>query len=180
MPPTTSPKAQRPRAQLGESDMDMKKATKLLHTLGGIGLTGAIVTHIILLSIAPEPTSLVAYAAIREAAAVLSRWLLLPSLTLVLISGLWSMAVHPPFRDTGWVLAKLLLGLSIFEGSLVSIQGPAERAARQAAAALAGEIDPATLPGPMDDEWGALWVVLSIALANVVLGVWRPRFSRRR
>jgi len=107
---------------------------------------------------------------------LLSRWLLLPSLTLVLISGLWSMAVHPPFRDSGWTLAKLLLGLSIFEGSLVSIQGPAERAARAAQAALAGKIDPATLPGPLDGEWGALWVVLTIAVANIVLGVWRPNW----
>ncbi len=158
----------------------MKKATKILHTLAAVGFTGAIAAHILLLSIAPEPTSLVAYATIREAVALLSRWLLLPSLTLVLISGLWSMAVHAPFRDSAWVLAKLLLGLSVFEGSLVSIQGPAERAARAAQAALAGELDPATLPGPREDEWGALWVVLTIAIANIVLGVWRPQWRRRR
>jgi hypothetical protein len=40
---------------------------------------------------------------------------------------------------------------------------------------LAGEIDPATLAGELGTRRTTLWVFLAIAMANIVLGVWRPR-----
>jgi hypothetical protein len=40
---------------------------------------------------------------------------------------------------------------------------------------LAGEIDPATLAGELGTRRATLWVFLAIAMANIVLGVWRPR-----
>ncbi len=157
----------------------MKKAMKFLHTLGAIGLTGAIAVHLILLDSAPAPSSLAEYTAVRTSIAAVATWMLLPSLALVLLSGLMAIAAHPEFGSAGWVGAKVLLGLAIFEGTLVSIQGPAVRNAEAAAAALAGDMEAAALPGLIHSEWGALWVVLVVCIANILLAVWRPRMSRR-
>ncbi|MEQ8858858.1 MAG: hypothetical protein RIC56_09440 [Pseudomonadales bacterium] len=158
----------------------MKKALKLLHTLGAIGLTGALIVHLMLLAQLPHLETLAEQAALRESIATVARWLLLPSLTVVLACGLLSLAAHPPFREARWVWMKALLGLSVFEGTLVSIQGPAVRNAELTARALSGELDPARLAGMMHSEWGALWVILTVAVANVVLGVLRPSLRRRR
>jgi hypothetical protein len=73
---------------------------------------------------------------------------------------------------------KLVSGLIVFKGVLFSIQGPAEKEAELSAGVLAGQMDPAVLGSLTTGEWGALWVIMAVATANVVLGVWRPRLSR--
>ena len=66
----------------------------------------------------------------------------------------------------------------VFEGGFVGIQGPMQEEARRSAAALRGEIDPATLTGALAAERNTLWVILAVAVLNVVLGIWRPRILR--
>lgn len=107
-------------------------------------------------------------------------WLLLPTQALVLVSGLWSMAITRAFHNAGWVLAKLALGVVMFTGVPLSVQGPVQTEAALSARALGGVLDPAVLGTVMHNEWAAVWVVLPIATGNVVLGVWRPKVSRRR
>jgi hypothetical protein len=46
--------------------------------------------------------ALVAYAAVRSAIAALVKWLLVPSLALVLVSGLLAIALNRAYRDAGW------------------------------------------------------------------------------
>jgi hypothetical protein len=53
-----------------------------------------------------------------------------PSLALVLISGLVSMIVHTPFQNAGWVWLKALLGFPLFVGTLITIDGLAQPWAR--------------------------------------------------
>ncbi|MGB5202462.1 MAG: hypothetical protein WBN68_19320 [Sedimenticolaceae bacterium] len=156
----------------------MRPLLKFLHTMGAIGMIGAMASLLILLTFTPEPSSLNEYARIRMAMGGIAEWLLLPSLGLALFSGLWSMGYTASFHNAGWVWAKLALGVVMFEGTLLAVQGPAQREAELSARALAGELDPAELGGAMAAEWGSLWVVLGVATANVVLGVWRPKFSR--
>ncbi|MFK7912612.1 MAG: hypothetical protein AB8B93_01750 [Pseudomonadales bacterium] len=158
----------------------MKKASKFLHTMGSIGLLGGIACYIILLSVAPPMSEIESYHAIRVGIDKIARWLLLPSLTIMLTSGLAAVAIHAAFREQRWVWCKILLGLSMFEGTLVSIQGPAQHAAKITAQALAGQIEVARIPELIHDERGALWVVGTLAVINVVLGVWRPRLKRRK
>ncbi|MFY9975875.1 MAG: hypothetical protein WAK53_16580 [Chromatiaceae bacterium] len=159
----------------------MRRFLKFLHTMGTIGLMGALAALLVLLAALPDPTtSLSEYASLRTAMGGIAAWLLLPSLALVLVSGLWSMAITRAFHNAGWVLAKLALGVVMFKDVLLSVQGPVQTEAARSAQALAGELDPAVLGTVMHNEWAAVWVVLLIATANVVLGVWRPKFSRRR
>lgn len=153
----------------------MKRLLKFLHTLGAIGLTGALAAYIILLGTAPEPSSLAEYATVRQSIAAIGKWLLLPSLLIVLTSGLLAIAAHTPYLNARWTWLKAVLGLSMFEGTLVGIQGPAEHAATITDKALAGAIDPARVPELLHDEWRTLWFILALALANVAIAIWRPR-----
>jgi hypothetical protein len=158
----------------------MRRTIKFLHTMGAIGIMGAMAALIILILVAPPTEALAAYAQNRAAMGAIAEWLLLPSLGLVLFSGLWSMAVTTAFHNAGWVWVKLASGILVFKGTLLSIQGPAQKEAALSAAVLAGDADPAVLGLSAGEEWGTLWVIMAIAVANVVLGVWRPRFGRRR
>lgn len=156
----------------------MRRLLKFLHTMGAIGMIGAMAALIVLLSFTPEPSSLAEYARMRMAMGGIAEWLLLPSLGLALVSGLWSMAFTPAFHNAGWVWVKLALGVLMFEGTLMAVQGPAQKEAALSASALAGELDPALLGAAMQAEWASLWVIIGVATANVVLGVWRPKFTR--
>ena len=73
---------------------------------------------------------------------------------------------------------KLATGVLMFEGGLVYIQGPMQEEAERSASALSGQLDPAELGQTLGPEQGSLWILLGVATANVVFGVWRPRLSR--
>ena len=86
----------------------MRKTLKFFHTLASCGLIGALLGYMIILTKAPQDT-LNAYADLRQSIALLSNYLLLPSLAIALITGLLSMAVHRPFQDMRWAWVKALL-----------------------------------------------------------------------
>ncbi len=163
-----------------ETNMSMRKFLKFLHTVGAIGLAGALFVQLLMLLNMPSPESLAAYAAARGQMGVVAQWMLFPSLAMVLVSGLLSMAWTNAFHGAGWVWMKLALGISVFEGTLIAIQGPAKREAALAAQALIGEADPALLAATAGSEYKATLVILGVAVANVVLAVWRPKFGRSR
>jgi uncharacterized membrane protein YgdD (TMEM256/DUF423 family) len=119
----------------------MKPLLKFLHELGAIGVIGALGAYVILLLAAPAhaPTE---YAVVRQAIAAIANWMLLPSLAVVLISGLLAIAAHRPFMDARWVGVKALLGLSMFEGTLVAVAANARRGAELSAQAVANGGDP--------------------------------------
>ncbi len=158
---------------------NLRRTLKFLHSVGGAGMIGALGAMLALLTVTPDPTSLEEYAVMRQAIGQVAKYLLFPSLAVVLVSGLFAMAANPGFHNAGWAWAKLGLGIIMFEGTLFSVQGPAERMALETQRALAGEVDPATLEAMVVGEWGSLWVILSVAVANVALAIYRPRFSRK-
>ena len=152
---------------------------KFLHTIGAVGLMGAMASLLVLLSMAPPPTSLAAYASIREAMGGIATWILFPSLGLTLIAGLVAIAYSRVYQNAGWVWLKAASGILIFEGCLVGVVGPIQQEAEQSAKALAGELDPTILALSLGSERNTLWVLLAVATANVVVGIWRPRLMKR-
>lgn len=156
----------------------MRKLFKFLHTAGTAGMAGGIIAYLVVLAHAPEITNLEAYLKVRESIAFLASGIVVPSMTVVLASGLLAMAIHRPFHDAPWVLIKAVSGILIFEATLASIDSPAKRALAATERALSQEIDAAELAALVRDEWVALWVILGLAAANVALGIWRPRFRR--
>ena len=148
--------------------------------MGAVGLMGAIASLIVLMAVAPPPTSLAEYAVMNGAMAAIATWIFFPSLAVTLIAGLLAIAVNPAFHNAGWAWAKLASGVLIFEGGLVSVLGPIQEAAKQSASALAGQLDPATITGAYGAERNALWMLLAVTTANIVFGIWRPRLMRDR
>ena len=114
----------------------------------------------------------------RGAMGSIATYVFFPSLGLTLVAGLLAIGLHRGFHDAGWAWAKLAAGILMFESGFVGVLGPMQAEAERSARALAGQIDPATLAGSLGAERGTLWVLLAVATANVVLGIWRPRLTR--
>jgi hypothetical protein len=66
----------------------------------------------------------------------------------------------------------------IFEAGLARVIGPIQEEAKRSAAALAGQLDPALITGSYGAERGTLWLLLVVAMVNIILGIWRPRLTR--
>jgi hypothetical protein len=155
----------------------LRRLLKFLHTLGAIGLMGSMACLAALISVAPSPTSLAAYASMLGAMAHILSWIFLPSLVATLIAGLLAIAVNYAYHEAGWAWIKAGTGILIFEGGL-HVLGPIQEEAKRSASALAGPLDPTTLAKLFDAERNTLWVLLAVSAANVALGVWRPRLPK--
>jgi hypothetical protein len=151
---------------------------KFLHTIGAIGLMGAMACLIVLLGFVPRPASLPEYALMSAAMGGIVTWIFLPSLALTLIAGLIALALNRAYHSAGWAWAKLATGILVFEWGFTVVLGPLQEEADVSARALAGKVDPATLAASVGNERYSLWVLLAVAVANVVLGIWRPRLTR--
>ena len=158
----------------------MRQSIKFLHTIGAIGMMGAMACLVAMLGVLPEPARLAEHAALRGAMGTIATWILLPSLALTLVAGLLAMAASRGYQNAGWAWIKLATGVLVFEAGFSGVVGPLQDEAERSHQALAG--DPAALTGlaqTLPAERGTLWVLLAIAALNVVLGVWRPRLRRR-
>ncbi len=156
----------------------INRLLKALHEVGAVGVMGSLATVLLLSSTAPTD-SLAGYAAVRRGIALISQWLLVPSLGLTLVSGLLAIAATPAYQNAAWAWVKALFGIGMFEGILVTVGGSARRAADLSALAATGQGDPALLAQVLRTERGALWLMLSLSLLNIILAVWRPRLFPR-
>lgn len=157
----------------------MRKPLKILHTLATCGIVGALVSYMVVLIEAPQNTA-AQYADVRQTIDAICRLILLPSLAVVLVSGLLAMAVHRPFQEMRWAWIKALLGIGMFESTLAIVQAKAKYAAEMAPKIAAGSESAATLAAALTSEWTSLGAILALSIANVVIGVWRPRFQLTR
>ena len=157
----------------------MRKAMKILHTLAAAGLLGGLAVYMLLLVVAPQDTP-AAYADLRISIAAISNYLLLPSLAVVLLSGIASMVLHDPYLHKGWAWLKAASGILMFKGILTIVGAKADYASTVAQRVAEGEVAAEVLERALTYEWATLGVMLALSVANVVVGVWRPRLERGR
>jgi hypothetical protein len=155
-----------------------RKTMKILHELGAVGVLGSLAACLVLVATAPTESP-VAYAAVRQGIAEISKWLLVPSLAITLISGLGAIAGSDAYINAGWPWIKALSAIAMFEGTLLTVAANARRAAELSAQAVQGAGDPALLAAALRSEWGGLWMMIALSVANVLIAVWRPT-SRAR
>lgn len=156
----------------------MRRLMKFLHTIGAVGLMGAMTCLVVLLGFLPKPALLSEYAMMTGAMGGIVTWIFLPSLGLTLIAGLLAIALNRAYHSAGWAWAKLATGVLIFEWGFTAILGPMQEEAELSARVLAGEADASALAVSLGAERSSLWVLLAVAAANVMLGIWRPRLTR--
>ena len=121
------------------------------------------------------------HAVVRWGIFTLSQWLLLPSLVLVLLSGLATFGLHRAFHDAPWAWMKAVLTVAVLEGTLVAVQGPARRAAELSQKLADGEPTvAAALDEALRHERGGLWVIMGLCALNIGLAIWRPKFRWMR
>ncbi len=156
----------------------MRQVLKFLHELSAIGVVGALAAHIVLVWTA-DPASLQGYIAVRNGIDAVCKWILMPSLAVVLISGLLAIVATRGYMDARWPWIKALLGISMFEGTLGAVVANAKRGSQFTEKVASGAADPQALAEVLRSEWIGLWTIMALALANVAIGVWRPRFALR-
>lgn len=149
----------------------MRRLLKFLHSVGAAGLIGAVAALAIVLMLAPESIQILA------ATSKIAVWIIGPSIVLTVITGLLAMVATPAFQDVGWVWAKAATGILILQAGLHVI-GPIQEEAKRAAGAVASGADPAGAARLLEAEVNTLWVLLAVSVANIALGVWRPRFPQ--
>jgi hypothetical protein len=156
----------------------VRQLLKALHEIGAIGTLGSFAACIVLLA-SSSSESLVARAAVLQGIASIAKWLMVPSLAIVLVSGLLAIAATEAYKNAAWAWVKALLGIGTFEGTLLTVGASARHAAELSVLAAAGRGDTIELGQVLRTEWGGLWIMAVLALVNIVLAVWRPRFYRR-
>lgn len=147
---------------------------KILHSVAACGMIGGLACYLVLLVVG-VPETPAAYADLRSSISVISNYVILPSFVLVAASGLLSMVVHEPFISKGWVWLKAMTGILLFEGVLGIVGSKASIAEQKAAEIAAGTAPTDALDSLIALEWGTLAIVMAVSMANVILGVWRPR-----
>ncbi len=152
---------------------------KLLHVVGAVGIAGGLAAFMLILTHGPAPDAIDAYATVRRSAAIVSSWIIVPGMGLTLISGLLALAVHRPFRRARWVWVKTASGLAIVALIVASVDVTARSAADLAARAASGNIAIADLRAAIQDPWLAWWLLLALAVVNIIMAVWRPRLGQR-
>ncbi len=157
----------------------MRRLIKFLHTIGACGLIGAIACLLVIMSFPTPPTSVAEYASIRGAIAKIATWIFFPSFSLALIAGMLAIAVNRAYHDAGWAWVKLATGILLFAGSF-QVLGSIQDEAKRSASALADQLNPEPISSSFGAERSVLWVLLAVSIANVVLGIWRPRLTQIR
>jgi hypothetical protein len=152
----------------------LRLGAKTLHDMASIGFGGALAACLVINQVASRDTA-AEFAAARLAYASIAQYLLVPSMFVVVVSGLIALAATQAYAAAGWAWVKALLGLSVFEATLVVV-GSKERQAEIVAAFA----DPAALDTLLRSERNTLWLLIALSAANVVLAVWRPRLTRNR
>ena len=157
-----------------------RKILKFGHTVTGMAFLGAIVVLWVFHEYLAAPgDSLAVYTAQRQVMERIASLVLMPSLMLSLLFGIASLTMVKSFHGAPWAWGKLFTTVLMLEGSLMGIQSPIKKEAALAVSALSDESVIAGLALQAEAEQLSLILIGFVAIANVALGVWRPRFRSK-
>ncbi len=149
----------------------LRLGVKAAHDIGSIGYGGGLAACLVInLAATGAPDS--EFAAARLAHAAVAQYVLIPSLLIVVVSGLIAMASTRGYQDAGWAWVKALLGMSVLVGTF-RVVGSAGIPADFAAVAT----DSSLIDAMLRSERNMLWLLIALCVVNVLLAVWRPRLS---
>lgn len=147
----------------------LRFGAKALHEVASIGYGGALAACLVI-NLVADRSSPADFVAARNAFAAIAQYLLVPTMAIVVVSGLVALAATQAYKDAGWAWLKALLGLSVFEATLLIVGS-----GRQHAELAAATADPALLDALLRSERNTLGLLIAVSIVNVLLAVWRPR-----
>jgi hypothetical protein len=147
----------------------LRRATKFLHEIASIGFGGGLAVCL-LINLTAKPALPAEFMAARHLYASIAQYIVIPSMAIVVVSGLIALAATRGFIDSGWAWVKALLGLSVFEATLV-IVGSSRRETELALVVS----DTSMIDAMLRSERNTLLLLIAVTVVNVVLAVWRPR-----
>jgi len=149
----------------------LRLGAKTLHDIASIGFGGALAACLVV-NLVAQRASASEFASLRKAFAAIAQYVLVPSMAIVVVSGLIALAATRGYMNSVWAWVKALLGLSVFEATFMVVGASGKQAELAAAAA-----DPALLDALLRSERNTLWLLIALSVVNVVLAVWRPRLT---
>jgi hypothetical protein len=154
----------------------LKNLLKLLHYASLAGLGGGIVVILVLLDTI-DATSPPAVASMHAAIALVCSGLVVPSLVVLLLTGMLLVVARPQLISARWVWAKAFVGLIVAATLLAGFQPLVTALASMSSTGALG-----TPPGPLAstveiERWAAYLTLANIFVA-MVIAIWRPRLGR--
>jgi hypothetical protein len=149
----------------------LRRAAKILHEVASIGFGGGLAVCL-LINLTAKRVSHDEFLAARHVYALIAQYIVIPSMVFVVVSGLVALAATRGFMESGWAWVKALLGLSVFEATLV-IVGSSRHESDLALAAS----DSTVLDALLRSERNTLLLLIAVTVVNVVLAIWRPRLT---
>lgn len=151
----------------------LRLGAKAVHDIASIGFGGGLAACLVI-NVTANRASAAEFATARQLFAAIAQYALIPSMAVVVVSGLIAMAATRGYHDAGWAWVKAVLGISVFVGT-VRLVGSGSAQADIAAAAAAATTDPSLLDAMLRSERNMLWLLIALCVVNVVLAVGRPR-----
>jgi hypothetical protein len=151
----------------------LRLGAKTIHDIASIAFGGALTVCLVINLTTPVAVP-EQFLAARQIFNAVAQFILVPSMAVVVVSGLIALAATRAYRDAGWAWLKAVLGVSVFAATLLVV-GAAGQQAGLAAAANAADL--ATLQGLLRSERITLWLLIALCVVNVVLAVFRPKLT---
>jgi hypothetical protein len=154
-----------------------KNLLKLLHYLSLAGLGGGIVVILVLLDTI-DPSAPSAVAGMHAAIALVCSALVVPSMVVMLLTGMLLVVARPHLINARWVWAKAFFGVIVAATILAGFQPLVNALASMSATGALGDAPPGPLSTTVETERYAAYLALANILAAIVIAVWRPRLGR--
>jgi hypothetical protein len=151
----------------------LRLGAKTVHDVASIGFGGALAACLVI-NLTANLSAPVEFLAARQIFGSIARYVLVPAMGVMAVSGLIALGATRAYRDSGWAWLKALLGLNVVVATLL-VAGSAGNHGEMVAAAQAADL--ATLHQMLRSERITLWLLVVLVVVNVVLAVWRPKLS---
>jgi hypothetical protein len=147
----------------------LRLTAKALHDIAAIAFGGGLAACLVI-NLMANRMSPADFATSRQVFAAIAQYILIPSVAVVVVSGLIAMMATRGYQDAGWAWVKAVLGISLLVATFRVVG-----AGTASSELLAAAADPGALDTLLRAERSMLWLLIALCVVNVVLAVWRPK-----
>jgi hypothetical protein len=151
----------------------LRLGAKTVHDIASIGFGGALASCLVI-NLTANTLAPSEFLATRQVFAGITKYVLVPAMAVMMLSGLIALAATRGYRDAGWAWLKAFFGINVFVATLL-IAGSAGNL--DAIAAALSVADLPSLQRQLRSERITLWLLMVLVVVNVVLAVWRPKLT---